>query len=266
MPDIFDEPTIETIKSFWNDRPCNIRHSSKKIGSLEYFEEVDAKKYFVEPHILDFANHTEWENKEVLEIGCGIGTDAIRFAKAGANYTGIELSENSANLAKKRFEVYGADGTIHVGNSEQLDSFLPKKKYDLIYSFGVIHHTPNPKNVFSEIKKYLKEDGTIRVMLYAKNSWKNYMIEEGLDQPEAQYGCPIANTYTKDEIAELMEDFKITSITQDHIFSYKIPEYKRGEYVKQPWFEHMDDEVFRTLEKHLGWHMLIEAKPIRRKS
>ena len=120
---------LEQVKDFWNARPCNIRHSDKEVGTLEYFEEVDAKKYRVEPHILDFANHKEWKNKDVLEIGCGIGTDAIRFLKAGANYTATELSYESAEIAKKRFDVYGYDADIHIGNSETLSEFLPEKKY-----------------------------------------------------------------------------------------------------------------------------------------
>ena len=251
---------IEQVKDFWNARPCNILHSKKEVGTLEYFEEVDERRYKVEPHILDFANFSEWKGKEVLEIGCGIGTDAVRFLKAGANYTATELSHESAKVAKKRFDVYGYDVDIHVGNSESLSDFLPKKKYDMIYSFGVIHHTPESEKVISEIKKYLKDDGVLRIMLYAKNSWKGYMVEEGLDQPEAQYGCPIAKTYTNQDVIDLLEGFDVTSIKQDHIFTYKIPEYKKGIYKKEPWFEHMGDEVFRAMKKYLGWHLLVEAK------
>lgn len=251
---------LEQVKEFWNTRPCNIKHSDKEVGTLDYFEEVDAKRYKAEPHILDFANFNEWENKDVLEIGCGIGTDAIRFLKAGANYSATELSHESAEVAKKRFDAYGYDVDVHVGNSESLSDFLPAKKYDLVYSFGVIHHTPHPEKIISEIKKYLKDDGVLRIMLYAKDSWKGYMIEEGLDQPEAQYGCPIANTYTNQGVIDLLEGFDVTSIKQDHIFTYKIPEYKKGIYKKESWFENMSDEVFVAMKKHLGWHLLIEAK------
>jgi hypothetical protein len=98
-------------------------------------------------------------------------------------------------------------------------------------------------------------------MVYAKHSWKNFMIESGLDQPEAQAGCPIAFTYTKEEIEQelLGNDFNIVSIDQDHIFPYQIEPYKQGEYIKQPWFEAMPDAMFKTLEKNLGWHMLVTA-------
>ena len=87
------------------------------------------------------------------------------------------------------------------------------------------------------------------------------MIDEGLDQPEAQNGCPIANSYSDESAKHLIEmaGFKVTRIQQRHIFTFKIPEYKEHIYVKQPWFATMPQEVFATLERRLGWHLLIDA-------
>lgn len=252
--------TIEEVKKFWNDRPCNVRHSSKEIGTKEYFNEVERKKFTAEPHILEFTEFSKWKGKKVLEIGCGLATVGVNFAFHGADYTGVELSEESLSLAKKRFEVFEKEGKFYSGNAEELSSFVPVETYDLIYSFGVIHHSPHPEKIISEIKKYMNENSVLKIMLYAKDSWKNYMIESGLDQPEAQYGCPIANTYTKQDVVELLDGYEVISIEQDHIFPYQVEPYKRGEYIKQPWFESMPPEMFRTLEKNLGWHLLITAK------
>ena len=252
---------ITDVKNFWDGRPCNVKHSSKTIGSKEYFDEVEKKKFFVEPHIKSFSEFNLWNGKKVLEIGCGLATAGINFARYGADYTGVELSKETLELAKKRFEVYGVQGNFYEGNAENLSNFLPDEKYHLVYSWGVIHHTPHPEKVIQEVKKYLHKNGEFRVMLYASNSWKNYMIGAGLDQPEAQYGCPIAYTYTEDEIIELLgDDFIVTNMERDHIFPYQIEPYKKGEYVKQPWFENMPEEMFKILEKKLGWHILITAK------
>jgi len=251
---------ILKVKSFWDTRPCNIKHSSKEIGSLEYFEEVEKKKFFVEHHIPAFSQFERWKNKSVLEVGCGLGTAAINFARNGAEYTGIELSEESLKLAKKRFQVYGLNGNFYSGNAEELTTFLPHQKFDLVYSFGVIHHSPNPRKIIEQISSYMNKDSLIKIMVYAKNSWKNMMINENLDQPEAQSGCPIAFTYTKEEAINLLDGFEIIEIKQDHIFPYEIEPYKRNQYVKVPWFANMPENVFKTLEKNLGWHMLITAK------
>lgn len=251
--------TITDVTSFWDNRPCNIAHSDKEVGSKEYFQEVSQRKYFVEPHILPFANFKEWRGKKVLEIGCGIGTAAQSFAEAGAIYTGVDISKKSLELARKRFDVFGLDGYFYQVEDEELSSVVPLDEYDLVYSFGVIHHTPNPKKLLSEITKYMGKDSVLRVMLYASNSWKSFMINAGLDQPEAQTGCPIANTYTKNEVVDLLEDYDVNYITQDHIFPYEVPAYKNKLYKKEEWFECMSPEMFQVLEKNLGWHLLIEA-------
>ena len=252
--------TIEEVKKFWNERPCNIKHSSKELGTMEYFDEVELKKFRAEPHILKFTEFPRWKNKKVLEIGCGLGTVGINFALNGSDYTGVELSKESLEIAKKRFEVYNQSGKFYLGNAEELSSFVPIETYDLIYSFGVIHHSPHPEKIVPQIKKYMNENSVLKIMLYAKDSWKNYMIDAGLDQPEAQYGCPIANTYTKQDVVELLDEYEVLSIEQDHIFPYQVEPYKLGEYIKQPWFDVMPTEMFETLEKNLGWHLLITAK------
>src|SRR5690606_3515010 len=101
-----------------------------------------------------------------------------------------------------------------------------------------------------------------RLMLYAKHSWKAAMIASGLDQPEAQAGCPIARFYDETEARELLAPyFAVERIERAHVFPYQVEPYKRGEYVKQPWFEAMPDAVFAALERSLGWHMLIAARP-----
>lgn len=256
--------TIKEVENYWDSRPCNIKHSSAEIGSVEYFNEVEYRKYFVEPHIIGFANFKNWSGKQVLEVGCGIGTDAVNFTRSGAIYTGIELSNESLTLAKKRFEVLKLTGTFLKGNAEELDNVLGNIKYDLIYSFGVLHHTPNLSLALKQIHNYCHEKSKVKIMVYASNSYKQKMIDAGLDQPEAQYGCPIANTYREEEIIEILREngFKTTSINQSHIFPYQVEPYKNYKYIKQPWFEAMTSEVFEVLEKNFGWHLLIDAEPI----
>lgn len=255
---------LDAVKEYWDRRPCNVRHSRKEVGTREYFDEVEARKYFVEPHIPAFADFANWKGKKVLEVGCGLGTDAVNFARAGADYTGIDLSEASLDLARKRFEVFGLRGSLFWCNAEKLAESLPSQAFDLVYSFGVIHHTPDPRTVFEQISRVISPTGTLKCMLYARNSWKNAMIEAGLDQPEAQSGCPIAYTYTHQEVRDLLSGlFEVTDIEQAHIFPYVIDKYVTYQYERQPWFQSMPDEMFSALERHFGWHTLITAKPVR---
>jgi 2-polyprenyl-3-methyl-5-hydroxy-6-metoxy-1,4-benzoquinol methylase len=252
---------LDQIRDYWNSRPCNIRHSLSPIGTKEYFNEVEARRYANEPHNYSFPEFHLWKGKRVLEIGCGIGTDAVNFARHGAIYTGVDLSSESINLAKKRFEVFDLEGRFIECNAEELISiFGPEEKFDLIYSFGVIHHAPRPEKVLACLPSLLADNGEVRAMLYAKNSWKNILINAGWDQPEAQDNCPQALTYTIGEARELFKQFNTIEINQDFIFPWIVETYVKYEYVKQPWFAAMPAELFRIMEKALGWHLLIKAK------
>lgn len=258
-----EQVSIDTVKAYWDARPCNIRHSKKPVGSKEYFDEVETRKYYVEPHIPGFAQFPRWKGKRVLEVGCGIGTDTINFARAGAQVMAVDLSTESLAMAKQRAEVFGFKDriTFRQADAERLSETVPVELYDLVYSFGVIHHTPNPPRATAGIRKYMRADSELRLMVYAKNSWKNIMIEAGFDQPEAQSGCPIAFTYNDDEVRqELLKGYEVLSIEQDHIFPFVIEKYVKYEYEIVPWFAAMPRDMFRALEKSLGWHKLVVAR------
>src|SRR6185312_12619934 len=103
----FQTVPIDAVRKFWNARPCNIRHSPKPVGTREYFDEVEARRYFVHPYLADFADFARWNGKRVLEVGCGIGTDTMGFLRAGAEVTAVDLSSESLALAQRRAEIYG---------------------------------------------------------------------------------------------------------------------------------------------------------------
>lgn len=265
---------VQRVQRFWDQRPCNLRHSTKPVGSREYFDEVEARKYRVEPHIPRFAQFSSWKGKKVLEIGCGIGTDSINFARAGAEVTVVDLSSTSLDLCRRRFEVYGLNARFYTGNAEELSSFLPLEEYDLVYSFGVIHHTPHPERVFSELLQYCRPETEIRVMLYSKWSWKVLWIilkyghgafwranELVRTYSEAQTGCPVTYYYSKSDIRRLLARYRVQSIRKDHIFPYKIEKYVKYEYEWVWYFRWLPRWMFRALERCFGWHTLVVANP-----
>ncbi|QPJ65332.1 MAG: methyltransferase domain-containing protein [Candidatus Nitrohelix vancouverensis] len=253
-------PAIDEVREFWDRRPCNLKHGVAEIGSREYFDQVEERKYLVEPHIPEFAEFEKWKGKRVLEIGCGIGTDSINFARAGADLTVMELSQKSLDLCKKRFEVFGLNARFFLGNAEQLEETLPNETFDLVYSFGVLHHTPHPEQAVAGIKKFMNADSELRVMLYSKFSTKNLMILFGLSQPEAQTGCPVAYRYHFREVENLLKGFKILEMRKEHIFPYVISEYVKYNYVRKlPW-RVLPDSLFRLFERQLGWHTLVRAR------
>jgi 2-polyprenyl-3-methyl-5-hydroxy-6-metoxy-1,4-benzoquinol methylase len=273
----FSQVTVDQVRSYWDQRPCNIRHSAKPVGTREYFDEVEARKYFVEPHIPRFAEFERWQGKKVLEIGCGIGTDTVNFARCGAMVTAVDLSPQSLDLARQRVRVYGLEDRVrfYSGSAEELNTFLPVETYDLIYSFGVIHHTPHPERVVQQMRSYAKPGTAIKLMVYYRRSWKVFWLLMGYgkgqfwrlkefvaEHSEAQTGCPVTYTYTREEGRRLIESsgFHLTDAFVDHIFPYRIPEYVKYEYVKSwPW-SWTPPAVFRSMERRLGWHLCLTAE------
>jgi ubiquinone/menaquinone biosynthesis C-methylase UbiE len=273
----FSQITVEQVRNYWDQRPCNIRHSPKPVGTREYFDEVEARKYFVEPHIPKFADFEHWRGKRVLEIGCGIGTDTVNFARHEAMVTAVDLSPQSLELARQRVAVYGLQNQVrfYSGSAEELSSFVPVEAYDLIYSFGVIHHTPHPERVVEQMRKYARPGTVVKLMVYYRPSWKVFWILMGYGKgqfwrlremvakhSEAQTGCPVTYTYTRAEGRELIESsgFRTTDVFVDHIFPYRIPEYVKYEYVKAwPW-SWTPQAAFRWMEQHFGWHLCLTAE------
>jgi 2-polyprenyl-3-methyl-5-hydroxy-6-metoxy-1,4-benzoquinol methylase len=265
--------SVQDVKQYWDKRPCNIRHSSKPVGSRAYFDEVERRKYFVEPHIPRFADFPRWRGKDVLEIGCGIGTDSVNFTRHGANLTIVELSSESMAITKKRLDLEHLGANLINGNAEELDKLLPPgKKFDLIYSFGVIHHTPHPERVVTAITQRLKPGGELRLMVYARHSWKVLWIyaryawrepwnwgELIAKYSEAQIGSPVSYVYSASEARDLLREFQIVSINKDHIFPYRISDYIQYRYVKNWYFRWIPNSWFRWLERRLGWHLMIVA-------
>jgi SAM-dependent methyltransferase len=275
----FTDVPIQRVREYWNARPCNVRHSLKPLGTREYFDEVERRKYFVEPHIPPFADFERWRGRRVLEIGCGLGTDTISFARAGAQVTAIELSEESAALARRRADVYGLTDRvrIHVGDAEELPAVVPPEPFDLVYSFGVIHHSPRPRRIIEHLTRYVTPDSELRLMVYARVSYKLFWImrEEGvwdlgrIDEliarnSEAQTGCPVTYTYTDETVRQLLDGFDVRDVCKAHIFTWDVEAYRRYEYKKAPEWIGVSDSELASLEKELGWHLLVRATPSRR--
>ncbi len=169
--------------------------------------------------------------RKVLEIGCGTGVDAQRFVMAKAHYTGIDLTHKAILSTKAKI---GSHGRLEVMNAESMD--FPDNYFDLIYSWGVIHHAINPKNVINEAYRVLKPGGLINTMLYGKPSFRYFEImvlrrllwhlryykyrelrqqtprptkEQWLSWNTDNIGCPLSRVYTKADAIALLSKFNI---------------------------------------------------------
>jgi ubiquinone/menaquinone biosynthesis C-methylase UbiE len=163
----------DRVRAFWQQNPCGTKFADAPPGSRRFYDLVEEHRYTKEWHIPAAAGFADSKNLSVLEVGCGLGTDGAQFAKAGAKYTGIDLTDAAVDLAKRRFELFDLPGTFRVADAETLD--FRDNSFDLVYSHGVLHHTPDTTAAVREIHRVLRPGGKAVVMLYHRDSY-NYRI------------------------------------------------------------------------------------------
>lgn len=248
------------VKRYWDNEPCGTGGIRSEEGSIGYFEEIENHRYAVEPFIHSFAQFTRWHRKKVLEVGCGCGTDLLQFARAGGKVYGVDLSPNSVNLVRRRFAVYRLRAEVMEADAENLP--FPDEQFDLVYSWGVLHHTPEPLRAIKEIYRVLKPSGSIRIMVYNRISWialKVY-LQHGLlaGKPFTPLSQVIAEhqeslgtkAYSVREARTLFSLF--TNLEVRPILTY-YDSFKSKGIFPPTW-------LIRLLGDRLGWFMLISGR------
>ena len=160
--------TTESVRDYWERRPCGTDEDPYPEGSAEYFEWLARVRYEREPFIPKYARFEEWKGRDVLEVGVGAGTDAERFARGGARFTGIDLTEHGVRLAGRRFEIGGLTGRLERADAEELP--FPDGSFDFVYSWGVIHHSADTPAAAREMTRVCRSGGRICCMVYSRAS------------------------------------------------------------------------------------------------
>jgi SAM-dependent methyltransferase len=164
----------ERVRAYWNDKPCDSELSSGSSVSREYFLDIERQRYELQPHILDILSKIDWGGKRVLEIGTGVGTDARQIIGKGGRYTGINIDQGSTAATVTALRAFSLPGVGMLGDATSLD--FADDTFDVVYSFGVLHHIPEAARAAAEIQRVLKPGGELLVMLYNRTSI-NYVVE-----------------------------------------------------------------------------------------
>ena len=160
----------EEVRSFWDRQSCDTHAAVSGKFSRAYFEEIESYRYRDQPCIHSFAQFTRYRDKKVLEVGFGAGTDFIQWLRAGARASGIDLTQEGLDNLTHRIQVYGlpAPDSIRVADAENLP--FESNTFDLGYSFGVLHHSPDTPRAISELVRVIRPGGELKIMLYNRHS------------------------------------------------------------------------------------------------
>lgn len=256
------------VFSFWNTKACGVEHTKAVKYSKQYFDEIEAYRYRIEPEIFAFAQFTRHYGQTVLEIGTGAGTDFLQWARAGATIYGIDLTQESINHVQKRLALYDFKAKqLDVGDCESLP--YPDNTFDLVYSWGVIHHTPDTPQALKEIIRVCRPSGEMKIMVYHRYSlvvlwlWIQKALLKG--KPWKSFAWCLANymespgtkAYTKSEILALLADQPVVDISIQTVSTV----YDRLTLVANPLLRWVAGGVsYLVGHDRVGWFMTVNLK------
>ncbi|TLD41828.1 MAG: Methyltransferase domain [Candidatus Jettenia ecosi] len=252
----------------WMSAPRGSNYSAKELMSSEFFEEVERHRYCTHPWILENIKRFDLKGKKVLEIGFGMGTDHLSLAKQGGIMHGVDLTPRNLEIIRKRFEIYGLKSELLVSDAENLP--YDDNLFDVVYSFGVIHHSPDTQRVISEIHRVLKPGGKCWITVYHKNSiffwWSVFLIDwvfkggfrrESLKGRLSRIEYPndnpniVVHLYTRKKFAAMFSiaGFHKIQSSINHLIADDIASL--GKYIPR--------KILERLAKKFGWYVIIEA-------
>lgn len=246
------QPTVDSVRNFWESHVNNEYYTESSRGSSEYFDEIERRRYRWHYHLADYFNAHRNSSGKLLEIGCGIGVDSIQLAKCGFDVTAVDLTETAIDVARNYARIREQQIDFRVGNSERLE--FDDESFDHVYSFGVLHHTPDIKAAIAEVRRVLKKGGTADIMLYHHRSIVGFvhrLFNLPYESPrDLKDHCPVVYSFTEDEALGLFTEFSAVEIRADYPFTY-------GFRYLTFW---MPKALQKVIGKSVGWHLMISAK------
>jgi ubiquinone/menaquinone biosynthesis C-methylase UbiE len=245
---------IEKIQDYWNHRIHDLEMTDQPVGSKAFFDDLDEYRFdklHYLPRLVDFSG---FRGQRLLEVGCGIGTDLVRFARGGATITGIDLAPTAIDLARKNFELNGvAAEELRVANGEALP--YADASFDVVYGHGVIQYTANAAQMIRECHRVLKPGGTGIFMVYNRVSWLNALskvMKVALEHEDA----PVLKKYSIGEFTSLLKPFAESRIVPER-FPVKSRLHKGWKGVAfNTMFVGTFNALPQSMVRPLGWHLM----------
>lgn len=248
--------TLGAIRAYWNEHIHDLEIAQHPIGTKEFFEELTAYRFEKLEYLPRLVDFTVYRGKRLLEVGCGVGLDLVRFAQHGAIVTGVDLAEVSIKLAKKNFAFHGVTGDLQIMDGEHLH--FNDESFDVAYAHGVLQYTADAKRMIQEINRILKPGGEAILMVYNRYSWLNLL--SGLFAVQLEHeDAPILRKYSIDEFRRILRDFSYVEIIPER-FPVKT-RLHRGlkALVYNSFFVGVFNLIPRSIVRPFGWHLMAKA-------
>ena len=270
-PSSRDSDDKQRAREQWSKDPAGaVYGQAHEVGSREFFDEVERHRYQeYAPWMPELMGFNQFAGKRLLEVGCGMGTDLLQFARGGAQVTGVDLTPRSIELSRRHLSLYGHAGEFAVADCETLP--FADESFDVAYSNGVLHHTADTAGAVREIHRVLRPGGQARVMLYHRQSfgfWTQVILLHGILRGEflrgnsaadimSKYvevneggGRPLVKAYSRREARELFSMFSKVKVQVEQLTR---PELYFLRNV-------VPDSIFSRMRRSVGWNVIISAQ------
>jgi ubiquinone/menaquinone biosynthesis C-methylase UbiE len=255
----------------WTNDPCGSSYvRDLELGTQEFFEAVEQHRYSeYAPWMREVMEFDNFAGADLLEIGCGMGTDLLQFSRGGAHCTAVDITPRSIEITRHRFALYNQPGFFLLSDAEHLP--FRSESFDVVYSNGVLHHTPDTQGSIDEVHRVLRKGGTAKIMVYHRNSlnyWVEIVARRGLLGAEFLRGrspeeimsrvieCsdhdarPLVKVYSRKQAMKLFRRFKDVRIEVDQLTREELR-------FLSPL---LSQTAFRNLSRRVGWNLIITAR------
>jgi SAM-dependent methyltransferase len=245
--------TTSQVRSYWEQHIHDLEITRHPVGSRGFFDDLDQYHFEKLHHLLRLVDFDGYRGRSVLEVGCGAGVDLARFARGGAQVTGVDLAASAIELAKANFAQQRLHGTFAVADGEHLP--LGDDAFDVVYAHGVVQYTADSQRLVNECRRVLKPGGQAIFQVYNRLSWLNALsklMKVGLEHDDA----PVLLKFSVGEFRRLLSGFKNVEIVPER---FPVKSRLHGGWkgaVYNGLFVGTFNALPRSLVRRFGWHLL----------
>jgi len=245
--------TTADVKDYWNRHIHDLEITRHPVGSPGFFADLDEYHFEKLHHLLRLVDFDGYRGKQVLEVGCGAGTDLVRFAKGGAHVTGVDLSSSAIALARQNFAQHGLEADLREADGERLP--FANDSFDLVYAHGVVQYTPDDRALVRECHRVLKPGGQAVFQVYNRISWLN-ALSKLMKVPLEHEDAPVLGRYSAAEFRTLLTEFKDVRVVEER---FPVKSRLHGGWkglAFNTFFVGTFNALPRALVRRFGWHLL----------
>ncbi len=245
--------TTDDVRAYWNAHIHDLEITGHPVGSRGFFDDLDQYHFEKLHHLLRLIDFDGYRGRRVLEVGCGAGVDLARFARGGADVTGVDLAPSAIDLARANFAQLGLAADLRVADGEALP--VPPDTFDMVFAHGVVQDTADPRRLVEECRRVLKPGGTAIFQVYNRISWLN-ALSKVMKVPLEHEDAPVLRKFSIGELRHLVRGFSDVRIVPER---FPVKSRLHGGW-KGALYNGLFVGTFnllpRAVVRRFGWHLL----------